>query len=578
MQRLLTLDDLCKYYQNHKNTVVYSAAKNDNTPVTVQLPGSLVFNESEYNAEEGLLRTHLKSCHIGDNRNQSTIEKDVMEECAPSIYNRPILGYIHQLKDGSYDFAGHEMFINDDGELEYEEIPVGCVPESGNAQLVYDEDNDKTYLEVDAVIYEQYTRAADILKEKGECKVSVELNLLDFSYNPKKNKLIINKFYFSGITILGVTRDGSEQTIQEGMQGSKITLKDFKVNNSVCNKYSQTDIENKLIEMQESIKNIEAKLSGFNIESFYGKEENNLVDNVNLNETFEETEVVEETSEVTEEMSTDIVEETPVIEESFEDETPENEESEETPDVDDEETDDVAVVEESEESEEEPEVVEVEEIETSEENTETFSETPTNMLRTYEISLEDTRSALYGLLSLQEEADQDYYWIISTYSDYFIYQSYRSGNYYKQLYSVNNDEISFEGNRVEVFCEFLTEEEKSELETMRSNYSSILNELNVFKAEELYADKMTVFNDTNYQQFLNTEEFKSLMSKENVDQYSKEELQDKAEITFAKLVKAQGTFAATVVEEKPEVKTSMFTAFSARTENNSFLDKLLNQK
>lgn len=578
MQRLLTLDDLCKYYQNHKNTVVYSATKNDNTPVTVQLPGSLVFNESEYNAEEGLLRTHLKSCHIGDNRNQSTIEKDVMEECAPSIYNRPILGYIHQLKDGSYDFAGHEMFINDDGELEYEEIPVGCVPESGNAQLVYDEDNDKTYLEVDAVIYEQYTRAADILKEKGECKVSVELNLLDFSYNPKKNKLIINKFYFSGITILGVTRDGSEQTIQEGMQGSKITLKDFKVNNSVCNKYSQTDIENKLIEMQESIKNIEAKLSGFNIESFYGKEENNLVDNVNLNETFEETEVVEETSEVTEEMSTDTVEETPVIEESFEDETPENEESEETPDVDDEETDDVAVVEESEESEEEPEVVEVEEIETSEENTETFSETPTNMLRTYEISLEDTRSALYGLLSLQEEADQDYYWIISTYSDYFIYQSYRSGNYYKQLYSVNNDEISFEGNRVEVFCEFLTEEEKSELETMRSNYSSILNELNVFKAEELYADKMTVFNDTNYQQFLNTEEFKSLMSKENVDQYSKEELQDKAEITFAKLVKAQGTFAATVVEEKPEVKTSMFTAFSARTETNSFLDKLLNQK
>ena len=578
MQRLLTLDDLCNYYQNHKNTVVYSATKNDNTPVTVQLPGSLVFNESEYNAEEGLLRTHLKSCHIGDNRNQSTIEKDVMEECAPSIYNRPILGYIHQLKDGSYDFAGHEMFINDDGELEYEEIPVGCVPESGNAQLVYDEDNDKTYLEVDEVIYEQYKRAADILKEKGQCKVSVELNLLDFSYNPKKNKLIINKFYFSGITILGVTRDGSEQTIQEGMQGSKITLKDFKVNNSVCNKYSQTDIENKLIEMQESIKNIEEKLSGFNIESFYGKEENNLVDNVNLNETFEETEVVEETSEVTEEMSTDPVEETPVIEESFEDETPENEESEETPDVDDEETDDVAVVEESEESEEEPEVVEVEEIETSEENTETFSETPTNMLRTYEISLEDTRSALYGLLSLQEEADQDYYWIISTYSDYFIYQSYRSGNYYKQSYSVNNDEISFEGNRVEVFCEFLTEEEKSELETMRSNYSSILNELNVFKAEELYADKMTVFNDANYQQFLNTEEFKSLMSKENVDKYSKEELQDKAEITFAKLVKAQGTFAATVVEEKPEVKTSMFTAFSARTENSSFLDKLLNQK
>lgn len=572
MQRLLTLDDLCNYYQNHKNTVVYSAAKNYNTPVTVQLPGSLVFDKEDYNPEEGLLKTHLKSCHIGDNRNQSSIEKDVMEECAPSIYNRPVLGFIHQLKDGSYDFAGHEMFINDDGELEYEEIPVGCVPESGNAQLVYDEDNDKTYLEVDAVIYEQYTRAADILKEKGECKVSVELNLLDFSYNPKKNKLIINKFYFSGITILGVTRDGSEQIIQEGMQGSKITLKDFKVNNSVCNKYSQTDIENKLIEMQESIKNIEEKLSSFNIESFYRKEENNLVDNTNLNETFEETPVVEEVTETTEEMSaTETTEETTVVEESFE----ETENTEETPDVDDEESEEVTV----EESEETSEVVEVEELESTEENTETFAEAPTSMIRTYEISLEDIRSALYGLLSLQEEADQDYYWIEATYSDYFIYQSYRSGSYYKQAYSVNGDEVAFEGNRTEVFCEFLTAEEKSELDTMRSNYSSILNELNVFKAEELYADKMTVFNDANYQQFLETEEFKSLMSKETINKYSKEELQDKAEITFAKLVKAKGTFAAaTTVEEKPEVKTSMFTAFSARTENSSFLDKLLNQK
>ena len=200
------------------------------------------------------------------------------------------------------------------------------------------------------------------------------------------------------------------------------------------------------------------------------------------------------------------------------------------------------------------------------------------MVRTYEISLEDTRSALYGLLALQEEADQDYYWIVSTYSDYFIYQSYRSGGYYKQSYSVNNDEITFEGNRVEVFCEFLTSEEKSELENMRSNYSSILNELNMFKTEELYAEKMTVFNDENYQQFLNTEEFKTLMLKENVDKYSKEELQDKAEITFAKLVKAQGTFATNTVKEKPEETRSMFTAFSARTENSSFLDKLLNHK
>ena len=46
--------------------------------------------------------------------------------------------------DGTYDFAGHEMFVNDDGELEYEEIPVGCIPESGDAKLVYDAEKEKT--------------------------------------------------------------------------------------------------------------------------------------------------------------------------------------------------------------------------------------------------------------------------------------------------------------------------------------------------------------------------------------------------------------------------------------------------
>ena len=190
--RLLTLDDLCDYYSNHKNMVNYNADKNSNCPVVVQLEATMTFSDDDYDPELALLKTHLKSCHIGTNRNKSSIERSVMEEAKASIYNRPILGFIHQLSDGSFDFAGHEMFINDDGEVEYEEIPVGCIPESGNAHLVYDEENDKTYLEVDGIIFEEYTRAASILKEKKESKVSVELALLDYSYNPKEKEMVIH--------------------------------------------------------------------------------------------------------------------------------------------------------------------------------------------------------------------------------------------------------------------------------------------------------------------------------------------------------------------------------------------------
>ena len=244
--KLLTLDDLCDYYSSHKNTITYSAEKNNNVPVVVQLEATMTFSEEDYDPEISLLKTHLKSCHIGTNRNHSNIEQSVMEEAKSSIYNRPILGFIHQLSDGSYDFAGHEMFVNDEGELEYEEIPVGCIPESGNAHLVYDKDKDKTYLEVDGIIFEEYTRAAQILKEKKESKVSVELALLDYSYNPKDREMIINRFYFSGITILGKDRY-TEKPIEEGMLGSNITLKDFKQNNSMFSNLS-TDTNLKLIE------------------------------------------------------------------------------------------------------------------------------------------------------------------------------------------------------------------------------------------------------------------------------------------------------------------------------------------
>lgn len=161
------------------------------------------------------------SCHLLENRNKSSISKRSMNEAIPSFYNRPILGYIQKIDDGNgeyhYDFAGHEMEIDENGNTEYKEAIVGVIPESCHPKIVHNDEYDKDYLEVDGYIYEDYTHAAEILRNKGECSVSIEISVDELSYSADTKILNIDRFHFLGITILGVTTDESHKVIQPGM-------------------------------------------------------------------------------------------------------------------------------------------------------------------------------------------------------------------------------------------------------------------------------------------------------------------------------------------------------------------------
>ena len=129
-------------------------------------------------------------------------------------------------------------------------------------------------------------------------------------------------------------------------------------------------------------------------------------------------------------------------------------------------------------------------------------------------------------------------------------------SYFKQSYTSENDNYSLVGDRVEVFAEFVTADEQSKLDDMRSNYSSIVEELDTYKSAEIYADKMTVFEDEAYADYLETDEFKALMSDESVNQYSKEELAEKADATLGKLVKKNRSFSYSENNEKKSNKVN----------------------
>ena len=104
--------------------------------------------------------------------------------------------------------------------------------------------------------------------------------------------------------------------------------------------------------------------------------------------------------------------------------------------------------------------------------------------------------------------DNDWYCIREVFDDRFIFSGLFTGKIFGQNYSKDDNTVSLDGERWELFEELLTASEKAELESMRANYSSIQTELNTYKAAEAYADKMTVFDDESYAQFLETPEFK----------------------------------------------------------------------
>lgn len=198
-----------------------------------------------------------------------------------------------------------------------------------------------------------------------------------------------------------------------------------------------------------------------------------------------------------------------------------------------------------------------------------------NFIKTFEISHEDIRYAIYKLLEVREKADDTTYWIAKVFDDYFIYEGEMSV-FYGQQYIVDNDVVSFVDEPYRLYAEFLTENEKAALDNMRENYKTIEAELNIYKEAEDKADKMTIFEDEAYANYLNTNEFKALMSDESIKNFSKEELIEKADAALGKLVKLTKTFCSDT-SKKNTVETNRAFMFSKQETKTSFLDGLLNR-
>ena len=170
------------------------------------------------------------------------------------------------------------------------------------------------------------------------------------------------------------------------------------------------------------------------------------------------------------------------------------------------------------------------------------------------MSHEDIRCALYNLIAIYEEEDNEWYSIHTVYDEYFIMQGWINGKFFKQGYSVDEENISLEGDRQEVFQMLLTESEKITIEQLRSNYAALeeqYNELKAFKdsydAAQVKAQKDAIFAKEEYECLKDNESFKQLVKE--AEKYSVDEVSVKADLIFAAHVKATGEFSAKKEEE-----------------------------
>ena len=527
--KILTLDNLYQFFVEQNKNFNFSS-KDSGNHILVTTNGFFETNETDM---PEMLKLELKVCHTNTNRNGSHISTENMEKAMPTLKYRPILAYIHELEDGTKDFYAHNMEIveHEDGETEitYIEKQVGCFT-ADDPWLKYDKENDKTYVHAYAVIPEGYTEAADIIRRKGGTKVSCELIINELSYNAKEKYLDLTDFIFGGCTLLGCDEQGNE--IGEGMLGARADISDF------CHKEPVYTFQDKMIEVLDKLN---STLSNFNNNS-----EEKGCDTMNK---FEEllAKYHKEASDITfetEGLSDDELE--AKFAEMFEDEEPKNDDGE---GVDNGEG----------EGDNDPEPITTEEEACGKKKKKCSIDENGNMSVSFEISHEDIRGALFNLLDIYEEEDNEWYWITNVYDDYFIFENWDGNKLYKQSYSIDGDNVTLSGDRQEVFKMILTESEKLAIDKMREDYSALeakYNELKTFKdnyeAAELKAKKDEIFTRSEYSVLAEDEAFKALVS--DAEKYSVDEVEAKAKAIFADYVIKTGTFSAKDDgEKKPKV-------------------------
>lgn len=547
-ERILTLNDLYVFCKENK-LQTFNACDNGK-PIICKFDTAAKFEDEsdDKSGTPGLLYATIKVCHTLKNRNKSYIAEDDMVKAMPTLKDRPVLAFIHQLEDGTWDFFSHNMEIvkdeNGTPHIEYQEKQIGNFT-SEDPYLFYDEEEDKTFVVSRVAIPEDYSRATDIIQQHGgECKVSCEISINSMEYDADEDLLIIKDFYFRGVTLLGTDEDGTP--IEEGMEGSKLITGDVAFNSASSGQIFE----------QKSTKkggNDQVKLD--ELLAQYGKTVEDLdFDYKDLSDDELEAKFAESFAQDTDDSEpvTDGTEGASDTD-NFEDNSDGDSES----DTDDSNGDAGTFADDTEdgngegETEPEPETFEV------------------NI--GFELSHEDVRTQIYRVLC---QIDRGNDWktsldIVAVFDNYFVYKDWNSASaeFYAQKYTKGETSITLEGEPYQVYAEFLTEEEKVNLDAMRASYDDLKQFKDDAEAKVIADQKNEILDSEAYGIISEEESFVEL--RDNAEQYSVDEIRNKADLLLAAYVKTHGSFSLSR-ENVENKKTFNISADSSTAKDNPY--------
>lgn len=253
-----------------------------------------------YSAEEKSINNpnfhpvKLRIMSSGTNWNNCDFVIDSLEVAKDTVSYAPILANIVQREDGELDANGHdvdfEMKVDFKGNVTFKETyiekPVGVFL-ANSCERKYDIDNDVYYLEAYGYVWKQYSEIYEILKRDEIKDVSVEVEVQDGSYRDTDGVFEIRKFNVLGCTILG-------NGVLPAIDNSQIEF-NFSLNNDK--------------EYEDNLRQLDILLQNF------CKKGGEDVEEKDLQQEFEQEEIVEEPQEEVIEESQQEFEQEEVVEE-----------------------------------------------------------------------------------------------------------------------------------------------------------------------------------------------------------------------------------------------------------------------
>lgn len=502
MKKILTLEDLVAFCESGKLSRFSSSESGYS--LRVRVPATY----AKHKSDEYTLYGEVKIMHTGRNRNGSNLTLDAMNKCKKNLAYKPLLANFCEI-DGVKDFTSHDFTIDDDGNVEYQEFPIGCFT-ADTPRVEYDKEKDRNYLYAICAIPREYTAAAEIIERKGGTKVSAELAINEMSYDAKEKELVLEDVEVVGVTCLG-TDPETGKAVEEGMEGARLDIADF------SNSFSTYDIKllKDMLSKYESVEN-QALQKGEDM----GNELELELEETPVEEAPAETPVpVEEAPAEAEILAED---EAPTVDEAPAEEIPAEEIStEETPEEPEEEPkeDEPNEGEELTEPEAEPPV---------EGNTAEMSVAFGEKVYTFKSSLRDELYALGQLVNDTYAESDNAYYEVDVYSDSkeVIMVDFWSGKAYKQSYKVRSGKYSLVGDRVSVHARYITDDEEKALDDLKANYSAATEKLQKYEDEP---KKMEILDSPDYGYVANTKEFSDLKLQENHFDLSIEDTKAKAD-------------------------------------------------